>query len=611
MKKLRLLIPFILLVQNFGYAQTNEAQSLIDKADSLESAGQYQKALSDLQNVQQGWPDLSICDYGVILGNVYNRTYDYDNALATYHHVLQECSEKTESVYSAMHGIAFAYRLTGSLDSSAVWEYRALDYARENDHPSRANLSLQSLAILSYSRGDYTTSNRQALELINALDTENDLSLAGNMYNLVGVNFRRLDELDSALAFHRKALEIRKRAGNESRIASSLNNIAAIYLDQRDGENAMPYLEEAITIKEKYADSSSLVTLYSNIGNAYYFRGIYDQARPYYNKASNIAKLIDFKEGELLNLKSLVSLDTVLNDYKSAFYALSDYQKLSEDILNQAKQRELIEMDTKYETAQKEQQIAINEQQLASRDQFIWVISFAVAIFALLSLYLFVLFRKNKRLSERNELLLKEQNHRVKNNLQMISSLLSLQSVKLLSTDAKSALDESQSRINSVALLHRMLYEGDELGKVNTREYLQTLLEEIKYSAGRAMDVDLHLPEKIYLPIEKATSLGLIVNELVTNSIKHVADTIDLCVNLVLAPSGNGQLHFTYTDNGQGINETEWQNSSSFGHQLIRLQSEQLRGTYTVSGTNTSPDLPTEQTSVKKHGFSYELHLSA
>ncbi|MFM7856123.1 MAG: hypothetical protein ACKO96_30430, partial [Flammeovirgaceae bacterium] len=106
-------------------------------------------------------------------------------------------------------------------------------------------LSLQSLAILSYTRGDYRLSNRQAKELITKLSPQEDLSLLANMYNLVGVNYQKLLVLDSALVNHQQSLLLRRQSKNESRIASSLANIASVYLEQYNGGKALPYLLEA------------------------------------------------------------------------------------------------------------------------------------------------------------------------------------------------------------------------------------------------------------------------------------------------------------------------------------------------------------------------------
>ncbi|MBX2898176.1 MAG: sensor histidine kinase [Cyclobacteriaceae bacterium] len=269
---------------------------------------------------------------------------------------------------------------------------------------------------------------------------------------------------------------------------------------------------------------------------------------------------------------------------------------LSHDVITAAKhQDQLYAKDQQYEVSKTKSKLEATSIQLNNTAKILTASVAALICFGLLIAYLFHLFRKNKRLSQRNELLLKEQNHRVKNNLQMISSLLSLQSQKLLSTDAKDALEESKGRINSVALLHRMLYEGENVGSIEATAYLQSLTEEIRYSAGRDVSITLNLPERISLKIEKVTSLGLIINELLTNSIKHVDYSTPLEIHLSITES-EGKLCLSYADNGQGVSKEAWMASPSFGNQLIQIQGRQLRGEFEITTRN---------------GFQYELKISA
>lgn len=252
---------------------------------------------------------------------------------------------------------------------------------------------------------------------------------------------------------------------------------------------------------------------------------------------------------------------------------------------------ELYSKDQQYEVSKTRNILDATTSRLDATNRVLVYSSIALVLFAALLAYLFFLFRKNKKLSVRNELLLREQNHRVKNNLQMISSLLSLQSQRLVSIDARNALEESNRRINSVALLHRMLYEGPNVGEVDVTSYIRSLTEEIQYSAGRNMKIEQELPQTLKLKIEKVTSLGLIVNELVTNSIKHVDKSISLLVTLSIHFS-EGKFHMVYTDNGAGIPTQEWTSADSFGNQLVRIQSQQLRGQYDIASGS---------------GFRYEL----
>ena len=291
-------------------------------------------------------------------------------------------------------------------------------------------------------------------------------------------------------------------------------------------------------------------------------------------------------------IHSLISkqndLDTLITLYWKMLYAFEQRTRLAHNIA-------FHEKDQKFKVSQTKDELIATNHQLSNTQRNLFLSIATGIVFFSLSGYLVFISRRNKRLSTRNELLLKEQNHRVKNNLQMINSLLSLQSEKLLSTDAKEALNESQMRINSVALLHRMLYERENIGKVNAREYLTALVDEISYASPRRIEISLRVDQEIYWTIERATSLGLIVNELLTNSIKHVSETNTLTAS-ISADGGSDELVLQYSDNGEGVEEEVWKKSDSFGNQLIRIQSEQLRGNYRISSRN---------------GFFYELKMGA
>lgn len=318
-------------------------------------------------------------------------------------------------------------------------------------------------------------------------------------------------------------------------------------------------------------------------------------------KAGGILKSLWLQE-HLMRPSAKESFYSSVHDYLAAINHLDTLTTMKKLILEQhdiqtaaTHKEQLYAKDQQYEVSKTKNILEATTNKLDTTNKALIASVIALLLFLFLITYLFLLFRKNRKLSHRNELLLKEQNHRVKNNLQMISSLLSLQSQRLLSSDAKEALEESKSRINSVALLHRMLYQGETVGNIEATGYIKSLTEEIQYSAGRKIRMELTLPEKLELKIEKMTSLGLIINELITNSIKHVDNSIELyvCLSILIT---DGNIHLSYEDNVTGVTPETWLSSDSFGNQLIQIQSKQLRGEFRVSGTN---------------GFRYDLKIAS
>ncbi len=185
------------------------------------------------------------------------------------------------------------------------------------------------------------------------------------------------------------------------------------------------------------------------------------------------------------------------------------------------------------------------------------------------------------------EVLLKEIHHRVKNNLQIISSLLRLQSNSIKDEDSRIKLEESINRVKSMAMIHEKLYSSVSLSNVNFNDYLKSLLQSMKDSYPLvAQNVSLSInceQESEYFPIDFAVPCGLIVNELVSNAFKYAFDddspgTIDVCFKALLDEE---QSHYTLRvqDNGKGMGkDIDIYHTDSFGLQLITTLVEQLEG---------------------------------
>jgi PAS domain S-box-containing protein len=182
---------------------------------------------------------------------------------------------------------------------------------------------------------------------------------------------------------------------------------------------------------------------------------------------------------------------------------------------------------------------------------------------------------------------IKEIHHRIKNNLQVISSLLSLEAEKFSDAKMLESFRESQNRVASMALIHEELYKGNELDTLDFSAYLQKLTADLFDSYNlRNGYINLKLDlEKINLDMDIAIPLGIIVNELVSNSLKHAffaGKAGEICINLCKIPFiGKNRFHYMLTveDNGKGIpEEVDFQNSESLGLQLVNILIEQIDG---------------------------------
>lgn len=283
-----------------------------------------------------------------------------------------------------------------------------------------------------------------------------------------------------------------------------------------------------------------------------------------------------------------------------------------------------------YETEKKEQRIAFLDRENELRKwQLRWLVAGLLLVVGLLAV-VWALYRLKQRDARRIQrqkeqierqsdqltLLMRELHHRVKNNLQIVSSLLSLQSGRLTDQQARAAVREGQSRVEAMSMLHQRLYTNDDVTAINFSNYVTDLVENLMTTYGyRPDDFDLTLDiTQQRLDTDTAIPLGLIINELITNSFKYAYRTVDrpaLTVRLetidppILGAGRPAQLRLTVQDNGPGLPDghpslfrTEAMlvdmgtlpgevtatappaiRSKTFGMQLVQSLTKQLRAT--------------------------------
>lgn len=183
------------------------------------------------------------------------------------------------------------------------------------------------------------------------------------------------------------------------------------------------------------------------------------------------------------------------------------------------------------------------------------------------------------------ELLLREVHHRVKNNMQVISSLLAMQSTSG-DPEVLRKLEDSQNRIRTIALIHEQLYQQTELARIDTQSYLQVLAQHLIQSYGKAEQVRLELDvDNLNLDLDQSLACGLIVNELLTNAFKYAfADGRHGKVSLRLKDLGDGSRLLEVADDGQGFQPKTGEKRRTLGTSLVSKLARQLRGRVITSG---------------------------
>lgn len=444
--------------------------------------------------------------------------------------------------------------------------------------------------------------------------------------NNVG-NYLRLDRsYPTALTYYNKASgfvkiflsdvtkEKSEKTLNESETLRGIieGNIGKCFVLLKQFEEAIPHLENSIEIikefnKDKF--SSDLIENRLAIAECYLQLGDFEKTTDFLSDGSQPQKLENITKKNRL----LASYYDKTGDYRNeAVYLKKNIRILDSISANRTEIRDkqratLISEDkayTKLRIQEQKEALVKSKNEMVLQENKIQMV-FISLIFTLLGfaglVYAYLKSIKNQRLiAEQKHIiensliekdsLLKEIHHRVKNNLQMVSSLLSLQTKNTRSKAAIEALEEGKSRVKAMALIHQKLYQNDDLSVIEMQGYIESLINSVQSvykKGGHNINITIDA-EGVELDIDRAIPFGLILNELVSNSFKYAfpKNDDDGKIYIHLRKMAEQEGFFEYTDNGVGLPEdTDERANSSMGIRLMNRLVNQLQSSLNIDKT--------------------------
>ncbi len=389
------------------------------------------------------------------------------------------------------------------------------------------------------------------------------------------------------------------------------NNICQYYKIAGDYPKGLLYGKKAEALAKKYHQHLSLTYTYNWLGEIYFYSGDHAKGLQYLNRALDIAiaQRSPFREAEIY--KSLYECYRAAGNAEKALHAFSRSVRINDSLQVLRNTKQIGRLQIEYETEKKDQHIASLKLINLEKTRTTGVIAVGMTLFILLSAFLYAQYRgirrrnrmladSNKKINEQAEQLkffMKELHHRVKNNLQIVSSLLSFQSNHLPDKDAQQAVKVGQQRIEAMSLIHRSLYQQDNPNMVNMKEYVTDLVESILQSFGIERNTfDLQLDIQITeMDVDMALPLGLIINEWVTNAFKYAYKEVKRPA-LTLTLKKDREIVLDIKDNGPGMAQDAWEKPrGSFGVKLVKVLSRQLNGICGIessSGTQFNLQIP-------------------
>lgn len=520
----------------------------------------------------------------------------YAEAIQYYDSALNLC--KTCS-YSDLHTIqlklAVTYKTNEQLPEASDAFSEAFRLASKLHDPDKQAYTKVQLAEYYRATGELT----KGTILLREIDKEYDLEKLSiltqieyyNRYaaivNQIGSNPPLVEEY-SWIAYR-----LAKQINHKHFMATSLNEIAYCYEHTSRTDKALKLYRRAVKLWESEKRSLFAANAYNNISRLYCRIYEHDSALIYANKGIKLIDTSDWSHTLSMLYMHKVVAHQALCQFEDMSNAYADYhnqvlksksKEWNDKLAKMNAELNLEENRMMLEESNEKRKQALSELRLNRQRTNYLTILLSVFIFVSLLIVFFVLRmrRKNKELVDslqKRDLLLKEVHHRVKNNMQVVSSLLDLQSNFARDEKSRIALTESRDRINSLALAHQSLYSDEQYDQLEIKKYLEELIQSIKSK-------DINLQSDIsfgHLDIDKAQALGFVVNELLTNSIKHawVNRQHDDKLVWIKLLKHEGEWHFYYADNGVGItNKSQFLESPTFGITLIRsFLKRNLKGT--------------------------------
>ena len=451
----------------------------------------------------------------------------------------------------------------------------------------------------------------------------NDLHHLAGGYNNLGLAYLRLQMPDSAIACFQQSGVYWTEYIDDKKVYSPFDRKFLDLLDGNTGsaynqlgrfEEAIPLIRTGIRMSESEGSTSGLINGLNSLSRSYLGLGNTDRAMAILDSAAALLSKDPTVGGTRRNLEMKIKVHETTGQLALAYPLYKRLVAFNDSVAEVENRERLAVMEVVYEVDQKNREIeqqklrtltleADNEKQRSRLLAMLVAISFLSVVSFFLVVLVIQRRRRNRFLAEKNhqiehqkeiieqslvekETLLKEIHHRVKNNLQLISGILQLQGAKFDDAKVQAVMEEGQGRIKSMALIHEQLYQNADLGKVNFHDYIGELARGIATAfTGPDQEIALKVDvEELNYDINLAVPLGLIVNELVTNSYKHAfkgkaKGQIEIKIK---ALNGTTCL-LEISDDGKGFPEGfDPAQSTSLGLRLVKGLSRQLDGQFRV-----------------------------
>lgn len=485
-----------------------------------------------------------------------------------------------------------------------------------------------------YRIGKYKEATEKFQTALKDINSVQDKAEVFRLYTYISQTYFYLKDYPNALNYQRKALNTIPLMHNKSLADYFMGYnylvFGEIFNSTNQPDSAFYYLEMAKNNKELSKDLHAFGRIIFNIAESYYLKSDYKTALDLYNQCLSIQQKtkeieryqiiklglaksqlkLNMPKSAKANLLSIMQIDSMKQiqeviteaaiilsqiyanekNYRNAYKYMALHNTVREKLFNDENVRRVTKLDLEYSFQLKEQEINYEREQERTKlnvaikqNKLIRnVVTIGLLLALLIAIYLYRNYQQKRKADNEKELLLKEIHHRVKNNLQVISSMLNMQSMYIKDAKIKEAIGESQGRVKSMALIHQMLYQNENLGAIDMQAYIKKLADTVSDSFIKLSNkINLYFQiNKEFLNIDKAIPIGLIINELLTNAYKYAFRKYKTGeITISFTKKDNVKYLLIVRDNGCGMDKKHLEgNSNSLGMSIVKLLTRQLKG---------------------------------
>lgn len=606
--KLKLLFIYVLLTQTIVYG----AIDIIKNTNQLDSLAELLHSTNQDTLKARIYLEMSEILYQTDLDTVISLS---EKSIEIIENNLSRNISETEhrsflvSLAGAYNNIGFIYDDKGEVIKALEYYNKSLKIREKIGDKQGIAITLNNIGII-YLKQDLP---HQALDYyLKSLKVKKEIgdkkSIAISLNNIAGV-YKKID-LKKSLEYYTKALIIREEIDDRSGMAVTMNNIGTLYKSQNSLDTALQYYNKALQIRKEIGDKRGITNTYSNIGNIAFLQNKLTLAEKYGVKALNIAQQLGYIERIADAAKLLSQVYSKKSDWRNAFKMQNLFISINDSVKSQETELELIKQKAKYDLdkLKKEKELLLKEksiQELVNNKNKILAITLSLSLVFVLIIVV-VVYRNGKKKDIINQLLekqkneaekkseeknnmLKEIHHRVKNSLQVISSLLRLQSYEFDDEYVRNKFEEALNRVISIARLHEQMYNSENLKEINVKKHFTPLIKELikDYQVSTEIElkidlIDFEMGSKTLIP------LGLMINEIISNSLKYAFNNSDRGeISIKILHLNENKFLLEIGDNGVGMPEDfNFYESQSLGIQLIHVFAEQLNGEIELTNNN-------------------------